>query len=79
MVIPLAVGFAIFEVLSAYNRSLLKTNFAVFLMEIYARIAVLGIAIAYYEHFFNFTTFINLYITAYFSTSVIMIFLYFYQ
>ena len=74
VVIPLAIGFAIFEVLSAYNRSLLKTNFAVFLMEVYARIAALLIAIGYKEHFFNFTTFINLYVTAYFSTAVIMIF-----
>jgi len=72
VVFPLAIGITIFEIFNAYNRSLLKTNFAVFINEVYIRVAVLVLAILYLQHLFSFKVFLYLFISAYFSNALIM-------
>jgi len=73
VVIPLAIGFAIFEIFNAYNKSLFKTNFAVLINEVYVRLAVMIFAICYMLHYFNFTVFLYLFVTAYCSAALIML------
>jgi len=73
VVFPLAIGIAIFEIFNAYNKSLLKTNFAVFINEVYVRIVVMILAILYLQHLFSFKIFLYLFIASYFSNALIMI------
>ncbi len=73
VVLPLAIGIAIFEVFNAYNRSLLKTNFAVFINEVYIRVVVMVLAILYLQHLFSFKVFLYLFIASYFSNALIMV------
>lgn len=73
VVFPLAIGITIFEIFNAYNRSLLKTNFAVFINEVYVRGAVLVLAILYLGHLFSFQVFLYLFVASYFSNAIIMV------
>jgi len=71
-IFPLAIGSMLFEILNAYNRAQYKTNVAIFLNEVYIRLVIVAIATFYIFHFFDFHTFIILYVAAYFSTSILM-------
>jgi O-antigen/teichoic acid export membrane protein len=71
---PLAIGFAIFEVLNAYCKSLYKTNFAVFVNEIYVRIIVAGLGVLFLLHYISFKGFLYLFVAGYFSNALILMF-----
>jgi O-antigen/teichoic acid export membrane protein len=73
VVFPLAIGFAVFEIFNAYNKSMFKTNFAVFINEVYVRVVVMILAIFYLMHCFSFTVFVYLFVAAYCSAAIIML------
>ncbi len=70
---PLAISITIFEIFSAYCRAQFKTNFSVFLNEVYVRILVLILAVCYFYHLFNFQVFVYLFIGAYLTNPVLML------
>lgn len=73
LLFPLAISITVFEVFSAYCRAQFKTNFSVFLNEVYVRILVMIIAILYYYHLFSFHIFIYLFIACYLTNPILML------
>ncbi len=72
LILPLFIGFVIFEIASALSKSLLKSTIPVFLREFALRASILFLILLYWYKLINFETFIVLYSYTYVAIFIIL-------
>jgi O-antigen/teichoic acid export membrane protein len=72
LIIPLFVGFVIFEIAAALSKSLLKTTIVVFLREFILRSSILILILLYWYNIIDFQSFIILYSCTYIAIFIIL-------